>query len=117
MWKRLKKEFPEESSNRKYTGRTIGAPKKSGNWVKNVKTVSTYPPDGTFGRDKTPQQIADTMASHTVSPKGLGSAIKMVQYFINRYGKSRMDPEWLGRLNEAKRILQDKLRARKAAGK
>ena len=85
--------------------------------MQNVTTVSTYPPGGTFGRDKTPQQIADTMASREVSPKGLGSAIKMVQYFINRYGKSRMDAAWLGRLNEAKRILQDKLRAQKAAGK
>ena len=69
------------------------------------------------GYSLTPQQIAETMASHEVSPKGLGSAIRMVQYFINRYGKSRMEPAWLDRLNEAKRILQDKLRAQNAAGK
>ena len=85
--------------------------------MQNVTTVSTYPPGGTFGRDKTPQQIADTMASREVSPKGLGSAIKMVQYFINRYGKSRMDPAWLERLNEAKRILQERLRTCKPAAK
>ena len=117
MRKPLKKELPEGRSSRKHARRTLGGPKKPGRWVQNVTTVSTYPPDGTFGRDKTPQQIADAMASHEVSPKGLGSAIRMVQYFINRYGKSRMDPAWLDRLNEAKRILQVKLRARKAAGK
>jgi len=41
----------------------------------------------------------------------------MVQYFINRYGKSRMDPAWLERLNEAKRILQERLGACKPAAK
>lgn len=54
-------------------------------WVRDVKTVSTFPPKGIFTKDA--QTIAKAMASKKVSPKGIGSGIKMVQYFINRGGK------------------------------
>lgn len=54
-------------------------------WVHNVKTVSTFPPEGTF--TKNAQSIARIMASKKVSPKGIGSGIRMIQYFINRAGK------------------------------
>ena len=54
-------------------------------WVSRVKTVSTYPPEGTFSQDA--ETIARVMASKKVSPKGVGSGIKMIQYFINRGGK------------------------------
>ena len=36
---------------------------------------------------KDAQTIAKTMADKKVSPKGIGSAIRMIQYFINRAGK------------------------------
>ena len=53
-------------------------------WVHKVKTVSTFPPEGTFTKD--PQTIARIMARKKVSPMGIGSGIRMIQYFINRGG-------------------------------
>ncbi len=87
---------------------------KSEYWVKKVKTDSTHPPPGTFTGSA--QQIADTMAEKNVSPKGLGSAIKMIQYFINRGGKNL--PETRRReLEKAKKILQQRLAKEKADAK
>src|SRR5262245_51365812 len=51
-------------------------------WVRQVKTDSTHPPPRTFLGSA--QTIARTMSRKDVSPKGLGSAIRMIQYFINR---------------------------------
>jgi hypothetical protein len=53
------------------------------------------------------------MATKKVSPLGLGSAIKMVQMFINRSGKN-LDAERRKELEKAKRILQHKLRQKSA---
>jgi hypothetical protein len=76
-------------------------------WVSGVKTVSTFPPTGLFTQDA--QTIAEAMAREEVSPKGIGSAIRMVQFFINRAGKSL--PRGRKReLEKAKRILQTKTR-------
>jgi tRNA(adenine34) deaminase len=72
-----------------------------------VKTVSTYPPQGLFTRDA--QTIARVMASKKVSPKGIGSGIRMLQFFINRAGKN-LPPERKSELEKAKRILQEKVR-------
>ena len=47
------------------------------------------------------------MARPDVSPKGIGSAIRMVQYFINRSGRN-LTPERRKALERAKRILQEK---------
>jgi hypothetical protein len=76
-------------------------------WVRNVKTISTYPPEGLFTRDA--ETIARTMASKEVSPKGIGSGIRMIQFFINRAGKN-LPPERKTELEKAKRILQAKAR-------
>ena len=54
-------------------------------WVQNVKTVSTFPEEKLFTRDA--RTIARSLASKKVSPKGIGSGIRMLQYFINRGGK------------------------------
>ena len=54
-------------------------------WVRKVKTDSTHPPEGLFKKD--PETIAQTLASKKVSPKGPGSGIRMLTYFINRAGK------------------------------
>ena len=54
-------------------------------WVQNVRTGSTFPPEGTFTKDA--KTVARIMASKKVSPKGIGSGIRMIQYFINRAGK------------------------------
>ncbi len=69
-----------------------------------VKTVSTFPPEGTFAKDA--QTIARTMASKMVSPKGIGSGIRMIQYFINPAGKS-LPADRRAELEKAKRILQE----------
>jgi hypothetical protein len=74
-------------------------------WVSEVKTVSTYPPEGTFTKDA--KTIARVMASKNVSPQGIGSGIRMIQYFINRAGKN-LPPERKQELEKAKRILQAK---------
>jgi tRNA(adenine34) deaminase len=76
-------------------------------WIQHVKTVSTSPPQGLFAQDA--QTIARTMASKKVSPKGLGSGIRMIQFFINRAGK-KLSAKQKRELEKAKRILQEKLR-------
>jgi tRNA(adenine34) deaminase len=76
-------------------------------WVRDVKTVSTYPPEGLFTRDA--ETIARTMATKKVSPGGIGSGIRMVQFFINRAGKN-LPPERRSEMEKAKRILQEKAR-------
>ena len=76
-------------------------------WVRGVKTVSTYPPEGLFTQDAA--TIARAMASKKVSPKGIGSGIRMIQFFINRAGKN-LPAERRGELEKAKRLLQSKAR-------
>jgi hypothetical protein len=77
-------------------------PKK---WVQDVKTVSTFPPEGTFTKDA--ESVARIMASKKVSPKGIGSGIRMIQYFINRAGKD-LSKAQKKELEKAKHILQAK---------
>jgi hypothetical protein len=79
-------------------------------WVSKVKTVSTFPPEGTFTKD--PESIARIMASKKVSPKGPGSGIRMIQYFINRAGKN-LSATRRAKLEKAKEILQARLRKEK----
>jgi Protein of unknown function (DUF3175) len=78
--------------------------------VRGVKTVSTFPPKDLFTRGA--RTIARVMARKKVSPKGIGSGIRMIQYFINRAGKA-LPPARRRELEEAKRILQAKLSGRK----
>ena len=79
-------------------------------WSHKVKTVSTYPPEGTFTKDA--KTIARVMASKKVSPKGIGSGIRMIQFFINRAGKN-LPTERKQELERAKEILQERVRKRK----
>jgi hypothetical protein len=55
-------------------------------WSGHVKTVSTYPPEGLFTRDR--ETIARTLASKKVPPRGPGSGMRMLSFFINRAGKN-----------------------------
>jgi len=73
-------------------------------WVQNVTTDSTSPPERIFAKDA--ETIAKIMARKDVSPKGIGSAIKMVQYFINRGGKG-LSSARKKELEKAKRLLQE----------
>ncbi len=83
---------------------------KTKKWSHNVTTVSTFPPEGIFTEDA--ETIAHTMASPEVSPKGIGSAIRMVQFYINRAGKNLPDDRKT-ELEKAKQILREKLKKEK----
>jgi hypothetical protein len=85
---------------------------KPKNWSHSVKTVSTFPPDSLFTQDA--DTIARVMATKKVSPKGIGSGIRMVQFFINRAGK-KLSAERKQELEEAKKILQEKLKKQNAS--
>jgi hypothetical protein len=96
--------------------RKMSARKKR--WVAKVKTDSTHPPAGLFTKSAT--TIARTLASKKVSPKGPGSGMRMLTYFINRAGHG-LTAERRTELEEAKSLLSKrverdrKARKRKAA--
>jgi len=75
-------------------------------WVKDVKTVSTSPPPSLFTKDA--NTIANSLASKKVSPKGIGSGIRMLQYYINRAGKN-LPAARKKVLERAKELLHEKL--------
>jgi tRNA(adenine34) deaminase len=83
-------------------------------WSHEVRTVSTYPPPGLFAEDA--ETIARVMATKRVSPKGIGSAIRMVQFFINRAGAS-LPARRRRELERAKRLLQARRRKQQEEGK
>jgi len=87
---------------------------KSKRWSHKVKTVSTFPPKGVFTKDA--ESIARSMASKKVSPKGMGSGIRMIQFFINRAGKS-LTARRKRELEKAKRILQSRMPQKARSGK
>jgi hypothetical protein len=78
-------------------------------WSQKVKTVSTFPPKGIF--TKSAKTIADTMAKPEVSPKGITSAIRMVQFYINRAGKNLKNSR-RQELEGAKRLLKQQKEAK-----
>jgi hypothetical protein len=83
-------------------------------WVRSVTTDSTHPGPGTFTGSAA--EIARTMARKDVSPRGLGSGIRMIQYFINRGGKN-LSARRRAELERAKRILQKRAARQKSAAK
>ena len=91
------------------------APKKR--WVKHVTTDSTHPPKDLF--TKSAPGIARSLASKKVSPKGPGSGMRMLTYFINRAGQglSASRRRTLERAKELlhERIEKDKEREKKKA--
>jgi len=83
-------------------------------WVKNVKTDSTHPPEGLF--TKSPEEIARSLASKRVSPKGPRSGMRMLTYFINRGGKG-LSATRRAKLERAKKLLSEKIAAQKKHAK
>ena len=83
------------------------SPHKRGNkgWVAGVKTVSTLPPKALFTKDA--HTIAKSLASKKVSPKGPGSGMRMLTYFMNRAGRG-LSPSRRKVLERAKRILSQR---------
>jgi hypothetical protein len=100
-----KRKRPNDSSKRAHRK---GSDRK---WSSKVKTVSTFPPEGLYTKDA--ETIARVMATKKVSPKGLGSAIRMVQFFINRAGKD-LPANRKRTLEKAKRLLQEKRERQKS---
>jgi hypothetical protein len=74
-------------------------------WIRKVKTDSTHPPEGLFKKDA--KTIARVMGSKKVSPKGPGSGVRMIQYFINRGGKG-LSASRKEELERAKKLLQER---------
>ena len=72
-------------------------------WLIRAETASTFPPPGLFTKDA--GTIARVMATKKVSPKGLGSAIRMIQYMLNRAGRN-LPARRRRELERAKRLLQ-----------
>lgn len=86
--------------------------KRVNRWVAKVKTVSTFPPKGLFTKSAT--EIARSLASKKVSPKGAASGMRMLTYFINRGGKG-LSKTRRAELEKAKVLLSKRVAAERAA--
>ncbi|HEV2470532.1 MAG TPA: DUF3175 domain-containing protein [Candidatus Sulfotelmatobacter sp.] len=84
--------------------------RKKNRWVAKVTTDSTHPPEGLFTRDAA--TIARTLASKRVSPKGPGSGMRMLTYFINRAGRG-LSATWRAELERAKGLLSERIKRSK----
>jgi tRNA(adenine34) deaminase len=80
--------------------------RKKKRWVAKVTTDSTHPPRGLF--TKSAATIARTLATKKVSPKGIGSGMRMLTYFMNRAGRG-LSPNRRAELNKAKSLLSQRL--------
>jgi hypothetical protein len=85
---------------------------KKQRWVAKVKTDSTHPPAGLF--TKSAATIARSLASRKVSPKGPGSGMRMLTYFINRAGRG-LTPARRAELQKAKALLSARIKQKKSA--
>jgi hypothetical protein len=79
-------------------------------WVARVTTDSTHPPQGLFTKDAA--TIARNLASKKVSPKGPGSGMRMLNYFINRGGKN-LSASRRRELEKAKKLLAERIKKQK----
>jgi uncharacterized protein DUF3175 len=84
--------------------RRTRTPRRGAGWVSRVKTVSTFPPEGLFTKDA--RTIARSLASRRVSPKGIGSGLRMLMFFINRAGR-QLSRSRRAELEKAKRLMRD----------
>ncbi len=83
---------------------------KKRRWVASIHTESTHPPEGLF--KKSAPEIARTLASKKVSPKGPSSGMRMLTFFINRAGKN-LPASRKAELQRAKRLLSELIRREK----
>jgi tRNA(adenine34) deaminase len=93
----------------------MSATGKKRRWSAGVHTDSTHPPEGLF--KKSAPQIAKSLASKKVSPKGPSSGMRMLTFFINRAGKN-LPSSRRTELERAKKLLSERIRRgkeRKAA--
>ena len=80
-------------------------------WIPADKAVATFTPRGLL--TKNAETIARVLSDPAVSPNGLGSAIRLLQFVLNRNGRNLA----LARrraLERAKRLLQRRLERTRA---
>jgi tRNA(adenine34) deaminase len=88
---------------------------KKKKWIADVTTVSTFPPPGLF--TKNAATIAKALASKKVSPKGPGSGMRMLTFFINRAGRG-LTAKRRAELERAKALLHQRIEhSKKIPGK
>jgi Protein of unknown function (DUF3175) len=75
-------------------------------WSGKVTTDSTHPPEGLF--KKSAPAIARALASKRVSPKGPGSGMRMLTFYINRAGRNLSASRW-ATLKRAKELLSERM--------
>ena len=75
-------------------------------WVAGVTSDSTHPPPGLFTEKAA--TIAQVVASKKVSPKGPGSGMRMLTYFINRAGRG-LSAKRRAELERAKVLLSKRI--------
>ena len=96
-----------KSSKASSSGRRAGK-----RWVRDVKTDSTHPPRGLFNQSAA--KIAKSLASKRVSPKGPGSGMRMLTYYINRGGKN-LSRSRHATLERAKALLRKRTQKKSSA--
>jgi tRNA(adenine34) deaminase len=96
------------ATKKKSSTTKTAVPKKR--WVKNVTTDSTHPQKNLF--TKSAPVIARALASKKVSPKGPGSGMRMLTYFINRAGKG-LSASRRRTLQRAKELLHERIQKEK----
>lgn len=79
-------------------------------WSAKVTTDSTHPEAGLF--NKSASTIARSLASKKVSPKGPGSGMRMLNFYINRAGKNLSEERRI-ELEKAKHLLSEIIKKRK----
>jgi hypothetical protein len=79
-------------------------------WSASVDTDSTHPPEGLF--NKPAAVIARTLASKKVSPKGPGSGMRMLTFYINRAGHN-LTASRKAELERAKTLLSKRTETEK----
>ena len=85
-------------------GRNGGSRRRK--WSAKVTTDSTHPPVGLF--TKSAAQIARSLASKRVSPKGPGSGMRMLTFYINRAGRN-LSKSRRAKLEHAKELLSERV--------
>ncbi|MGB8885220.1 MAG: DUF3175 domain-containing protein [Candidatus Korobacteraceae bacterium] len=95
---------------------SANAKKKStkNRWVAKVTTDSTHPPEGLFNQSAA--TIARSLASKKVSPKGPGSGMRMLTYYINRAGHN-LSASRRAELEKAKSLLSKRVAREKESKK
>ncbi len=82
-------------------------------WSASVTTDSTHPPEGLFNQSAA--VIARSLASKKVSPKGPGSGMRMLTFYINRAGHN-LSASRKAELNKAKKLLSERIAKQKEKG-